>query len=311
MKKDIPSWSAKTVTFFRALESSRPEYKRICYDPVALLFLDETRKRISINPFLRELTRLLISLSPHGPAYNTVVARTAYIDSLVSKYVQGGIRELVIFGAGFDSRAYRLVLPEDGITVFEIDHPATQEFKIMAIINAFGAIPPHVRFVGMDFERDSLEQKLRESGFDWECEGLFILEGVLPYLSDLAVDSIFGCISRNNKKPTGAVFTYSCKPSGSGSDLRSTPVERWVQRRFERKGEARINHFAENEIESFCAKWDLVLVENQFSDELVRRYFKGLDRPRSFDKKWGIAHASLNLSGKAPGHNLSFRTVEK
>lgn len=291
MMKSGVSWSAGMVTLFRAIENLRPENKRICTDPMAVLFLERSKQLVVKRRVPREFARFLIKIGLHGAAYNTVVARTAYIDSVVREYMRRGIRELVILGAGFDTRAYRLISPFDGIRVFEIDHPDMQEAKKKTIISALGSIPRHVTFVSVDFERESLEQRLIENGFYWGSKVLFILEGVMPYLSNSAIDSIFGCIRANSTEENAIVFTYSCKPFDRGIEYKATIVERFLSRLFEKKGEPRIHWLGENQIEFFCEERGFLLLENLYSEELVRRYFRDSKRARHFNRKWGIALA--------------------
>jgi methyltransferase (TIGR00027 family) len=112
----------------------------------------------------------------------------------------------VILGAGFDCRAYRL----EGIgaaKVYEVDHPATLRLKLERLREVLPALPGNVRYVEIDFNRQSLRQRLREAGFDTSLPALFLWEGVTNYLTAEAVDSVLryvlSCAARSQ-----IVFTY-------------------------------------------------------------------------------------------------------
>ena len=92
------------------------------------------------------------------------VVRTRLIDTMVQEALADGAMQLVLLGAGYDSRAYRLPLAPD-VTVFEVDHPSTQRAK-RARLGVSGASVDHVRFVGVDFELDNIADRLAGAGFD-------------------------------------------------------------------------------------------------------------------------------------------------
>ena len=95
---------------------------------------------------------------------------------------------MIILGAGFDTRAYRL--PQlRGITVFEVDHPDTQASKRTTLRRALTALPEHVRYVAVDFERGDLGATLTAAGYSESARTLFLWEGVTNYLTEEGVDA--------------------------------------------------------------------------------------------------------------------------
>jgi methyltransferase (TIGR00027 family) len=105
-----------------------------------------------------------------------VELRTRTLDALTREHA-GAMDQLVVLGAGFDARALRL--PElAALSVFEVDHPATQEVKRRAGV----AYPERVRFVGVDFTRDDLGERLAAYGHRADLRTLWLWEGVTPYL---------------------------------------------------------------------------------------------------------------------------------
>src|SRR5947209_7597693 len=115
-------------------------------------------------------------------ARGTVVVRTRYIDDLLSAALRHGVDQVVILGAGFDCRAYRI----QGIErtrVFEVDHPLTQGKKQDVLRRRLGALPPHVAMLALDFNTHTLDTVLPGAGYRREAQTFFMCEGVTHYLS--------------------------------------------------------------------------------------------------------------------------------
>jgi methyltransferase (TIGR00027 family) len=119
------------------------------------------------------------------PKQYEAAARVTFFDGVVDKYL-GGIDQLVILGAGFDTRLYRL---QDGARVqsFEVDAPKTQAVKRDTLAKV-GVDPSRVTFVAADFERDDWLALLVKAGFDPRKPAVFIWEGVMIYLDQEAVE---------------------------------------------------------------------------------------------------------------------------
>jgi methyltransferase (TIGR00027 family) len=114
-----------------------------------------------------------------------VIARTRVIDDLVTEGADG-VEQVVVLGAGFDTRAHRLPALH-GLTVFEVDHPDTQAAKRRALRHVDP--PADLRLVPCDFQGDSLEAVLAGAGFDPAGPTLFVWEGTTNYLTEAAVDA--------------------------------------------------------------------------------------------------------------------------
>ena len=114
------------------------------------------------------------------------MARTRFIDELVRRALATGIDQVVLLGAGYDARAYRLI--DGGPVVFEVDHPDTLARKRVVVAATLGALPLHVRYVLTDFNAGQLPAAMRAAGFDPERRALVVWEGVTNYLTAAAVD---------------------------------------------------------------------------------------------------------------------------
>ena len=204
---DRASLTAQYMALFRALESSRRPDFRWFHDPLAPIFLQGGRKwlyRIGRAGLGRRMVeRLLDGSAPGARAAGT--ARTKWIDEEVSAALESAT-QLVLLGAGFDTRAYRLAAALR-TNVFELDRAETSLVKQSALTRIMGALPSNVRFVTIDFNRESVGQVLVAAGFDTKQAACFIWEGVTNYLTADAVDSTLREIRRIASEGC-LLFTY-------------------------------------------------------------------------------------------------------
>jgi methyltransferase (TIGR00027 family) len=190
MREGHASRTAEQNALFRALESSLSERRRLFTDPLAQRFLTwpfTLVARLALVPAVRELVPWLIDTRWPG-VRTSVVARTRLIDETIATALAEPIEQVVILGAGFDSRAYRLPSMR-GIVVFEVDHPDTQAIKRQALARARSAPPQHVRFVAIDFNRQSLDSVMPAAGYRESTRTFILWEGVTSYLTEAAVDT--------------------------------------------------------------------------------------------------------------------------
>lgn len=163
MKRNIASITAQGIAFIRALESRKPEGERICFDPYAEKFFG------GVMRFFDNIYSLLMSwfgpewvynrFEQKGPGvFGFIVARARFMDEYLKKCIEEEIEQLVILGAGYDSRAYRFEQLKNRIRIFEVDHPATQKMKKDVLTKVFGSLPNYVVYVPIDFNEQILEQ---------------------------------------------------------------------------------------------------------------------------------------------------------
>src|SRR3954451_25262114 len=185
-----PSRTAAYVALFRALETRLPDDRRLFSDPFAESFLDGrlgAALKAAKVPVTGAIVPEVIDRRWPGPR-TSVLVRTRFIDAAVEAAIGDGVEQIVILGAGFDARGYRLDAASRA-RVFEVDEAGTQEVKRRVIEKRLGSIPPHVTYVAVDFERDDLGAALRAAGLDPARRVMFVWEGVTPYLTPEAVDA--------------------------------------------------------------------------------------------------------------------------
>jgi methyltransferase (TIGR00027 family) len=202
MQSKQSSTTAEGMALVRAIEASRPEGRRICYDPIA---------RSLVPGYKFTLSKLTIDSGLYARffpgAIEFMTARERYIDDFLKACLREGLDQIVIPGAGFDTRAYRI----EGIEktrVFEVDHPATQEVKLKRLKKVIDPLPDHVTFVSIDFNTKTLDERLPASGYDEQGKTLFIWQGVTMYLTPEAVDSTLAFIAHHSGQGSAVIFDY-------------------------------------------------------------------------------------------------------
>jgi methyltransferase (TIGR00027 family) len=115
---------------------------------------------------------------------NLMLIRTRFIDDHLVSALKDGARQLVILGAGFDTRPYRFAELLKDKTVFEVDRRSTQRIKKQRLTDASIAVPPNVRFIEIDFKKDALRDVLINAGYQPAEKAFFIWEGVSMYLRE-------------------------------------------------------------------------------------------------------------------------------
>jgi len=174
-------------------------------DNLALLLVPTPiRLLLHIAPLQRAFTRFLV---PKG-IYEYTIARTKYIDSVFRDALAERFDQILIFGAGFDTRGLRFQKEAVTTTIFELDVPVTQAAKIRQYEKRGLSVPKSVVFVPIDFETDSLLPTLEKAGFRPNMRSLYVLEGILMYLRPQSVHLTLADIAKSAGAGSEAVFDY-------------------------------------------------------------------------------------------------------
>ena len=140
-------------------------------------------------------------------SYLFILLRKRFVEDQLRAALQAGADQVVVFGAGYDPLPLRLAPEFPRVTFFELDYPATQEVKRRAL-EKHGAMSPQVVLVGVDFSRETAEDRLRaQVRFRPEAKSVFVAEGVLMYLEPADVDQLFAIVGRNGGPGSRFVFT--------------------------------------------------------------------------------------------------------
>jgi methyltransferase (TIGR00027 family) len=171
----------------RASEQRKKPGERILDDPYAKLFLGPMlRATLATWEASGRLGNLADEFSPGLLTF--VLCRHRYIDDRLIEALAANVEQVVLLGAGYDTRGYRLAHELKDRPVFEVDHPATSERKARIVARHKSELPmSDVRRVEVDFQKDSLRERLQASGFQRGVRTFFVWEGVAMYLTRPAV----------------------------------------------------------------------------------------------------------------------------
>ena len=207
MKAGRPSSTAHLVALGRAMADAGLSHVANFHDPTARVFLSDKGRR--------SLTKTEQAYRAGARSWRVEMARamadmiglrTAAIDAAVRDAIAEGARQLVILGAGYDGRAWRLS-ELAGVQVFEVDHPATQAEKKPRVAE----LPPAkgiVTFVPVNFERDALGDALERAGHDRSAATCWLWEGVVMYLTRNAMRATLAGVAERSAPGSTLIVNY-------------------------------------------------------------------------------------------------------
>ena len=209
MRDHVPSRTAAYVAVARTMATRLPPEAQLAVDPYGAAF--ELGPRAALQRALDRAGVPLHRLPGVGGWILYMQVRTRAIDDAVRAFVDRGGTQLVLLGAGYDTRALRL--PElAGVRVFEVDHPATQAHK-RAVLERLGAQSPS-HYLAWNFERvpmAELPAALAAAGHDPTAPTFTIWEGVTMYLSEAAIDASLRAIRAFSAPGSQLAMTYFTK----------------------------------------------------------------------------------------------------
>jgi methyltransferase (TIGR00027 family) len=268
MKADRPSFTAAWVAACRGLAASLPEGARLADDPFGLRFGGPAAEAVAraAARFPRLGARLLAS-----DLVLSMQLRTRVLDDELRRFVAAGGRQVLLLGAGFDCRAARFHRELGGVTVFEVDHPATQERKRRVLAEA-GAESARVAYLAWDFEREPMTElpgRLGALGHDAARPTLTLWEGVTMYLFPEAIDATVAAVRALSAPRSPFVITYFDRLALE----RPTPRQRLTRAVVSRVGEPFRFGWIPAELPGFLAARGFALISDRSNDELARALF--------------------------------------
>lgn len=277
MRSDY-SRTAEGMAVLRAIEQHLPEKSRIIDDPYAArLLIDPKYRMIASSPILSHLLgRFLKYWAPGGQEMLTI--RPRLVDDLARELAGKGLDQVVLLGAGFDTMALRLRRELAGCAIFEVDHPATQAEKVKGMQRI--GMPPNLRFVAVDFEKDDFFVRLGQAGFDPSLRTFVVWVGVSYYLKPETVGQALGGIASLGGPGTQLVWDYmlSNVVDGTSSNLDALD-KRW---RAAALGEPWLCGFEPDALPGYMAGFGFTLLRDYESLELQKIYCPDRPRPMSY-----------------------------
>lgn len=262
------------IASLRALACYEEDECVRCNDHMAELFLPADKKASLVSKGIRDMIKKAI---PEG-LYEYVIARTRYFDELFSSVLEQGIPQVVLMGAGYDSRPYRFRDIIGETLVYEVDHPATQEYKRSILQNNEISVHRNVRYVALNFEEDDLNEALNRAGYDSVLQTLFIWEGVTFYLNPDTVDRVLRILKSSSGPGSMLGFDYQTIKNGSGlidTGLRTEVIRFGIE---------------EGTVEGYLKRFNYSVIEHINSEEMCKRYLT-----RTNGSRLGVIAPIMNI----------------
>lgn len=221
--------SAQTVAALRAAVMHETSLAVACKDPLAKHFIN-LRERLLTGLLPQPLLRWVLERAAPG-SYGFAIARTRCFDDALLSEAAGGVEQIVILGAGYDSRVLRFARELKNARVFEVDHPGTQARKMEILLHSVPSIPANVQYVRVDFNCDSLETELNKKGFSRTRRTLFLWEGVSYYLPKPVVAGILR-FAASCGSGSSIIFDYALRKfvEGDTGTYGGEHVSRWLRK---------------------------------------------------------------------------------
>ena len=233
-----------------------------------------------------KLARWLLERGLPG-AFGYFNARTQYFDEVLLQEARAGLEQVVILGAGFDSRSLRFSEAMRTARVFEVDMPEVLTLRTEHLVGNQNTTASAIA-VPIDFERDDLGEALRERGYASAARTLFLWEGVTYYLPEAAVRAVLSLVASQSGPGSSILFDYVTRAFVDG-DYGGYGARR-LAAGWRRLGN--VNRFGVDDIAAFIRPTGLRVRSDIDARELEDRYLCSLPGPRA--RAWGcmrIAHA--------------------
>ncbi|RNL78775.1 class I SAM-dependent methyltransferase [Nocardioides marmorisolisilvae] len=255
MRDGEPSRTAFGAAVHRAVHQDLDD-GRIFTDPLAWTILGADREKLVADA--QEADRFVLR--------TFIAVRHRFAEDGLAAAVARGVDQAVVLGAGLDTFAYRN--PHQALRVFEVDFPATGDWKAERLAAAGIAVPDDVVFVGCDFEHEDFLERLVAAGLDATRPTYVLWLGVVPYLTREAVLATLGRIA---SIPGGeVVLDYPTRLRGLSRKARS--MRRELSRRVAAAGEPFTGDFTTEEMAGLLRDAGFDEVEDIGAPEIMSRY---------------------------------------
>lgn len=272
-----PSETALLAALRRTLAHRQFNNQAFGPDELAEYFLPpHVRFLLRFKPIQRKIKHKLDRFLPGLQKY--IIARTCFFDRLFLEALNNKMPQIVLLGAGYDSRAYRFSGLNTNTCIFELDHAATQDRKKKCLRRAHIAVPTQLTFVPIDFDQDSLADALSKAGYRKNLETLFLWEGVSYYLGEESVSDTLTVVSQQSHCESQIAFDYMASVSEANwEDYYG--VKEFFQIMETHHGDERLRFsLNEGDIEAFLKQADLNKVSHMDNKEIEQEFLLEEDK---------------------------------
>ena len=266
----IPSETALFAALRRAIAHKEYHNDKFGPDYLAEIFLPASYRFFLRFKKVRENTKNKLAAFMPGVT-EFIIARTAFFDGLFMEALKNQIPQIVLLGAGYDSRAYRFAESNRSTKIYELDALSTQNRKIKCLKAAQINIPVEVHFVPINFITESLSDVLEKAGCQYQERTLFLWEGVSYYLDCEAVDKTLGFASRSHRESMIA-FDYTISVTEENMDDYFGAKELMESMKEHHENEALLFSVKPGEIESLLAERNLRMIAHMDHQAIEQKY---------------------------------------
>jgi methyltransferase (TIGR00027 family) len=290
MAKQTVGRTALGAATCRLIEQYQPAETRLLNDPVIVDLVGAPIWFLMQFGGMRRITVNQTDAVVHG-LYGGQICRTRYIDDVVQADLEHCIDQIVILGAGLDTRPYRLPGLER-VKVFEVDLPSVQADKKQKIEKHFGRLPGNVAFIPIDFDTQTLDAAFAGTGFDPARPAVYVWEGVTQYITQEAVSRTLAFVGKS-APGSRIAFTYVLK---SVIERRSDIPNADHMMDTVAKTAPFIFGLEPAEIPAFLQTFHLALIEDVGNADYQEKYLKPLKRSLVVSEVEQVVHAVVKRS---------------
>lgn len=271
--KRKPSRTANNAAWFRACSHKDFPNQKWGPDFIAECFLSFTIKLLTRTKIFREKANARINEATPG-IYEYIIARTLFFDEVFTGALKESFPQVVLLGAGYDSRGIRFKHLNNGARIIELDMAPTQNLKIKYLKRNKIEIPNNLIFVPIDFNNQSLESVLTSAGYRKGERTLFIWEGVTMYIDPQSVKDTLTFIRQCSTSDSLLAFDFVISfPEEDGHKYYG--AERMLQFMKEKhKNEPFTFSIDVRNIDSFLDEWGHKIIRHLNHDQVETTYLK-------------------------------------
>lgn len=281
MREHVPSHTALTTSLIRA-HHTRLEPRPLLRDPWGDVLVPDQFRETLFERATRDLGSGQRVAAPESnatvvdrylsqiPSYGGVILRSRFAEDALEHAISAGIKQYVLIGAGFDSFPLRRPSYAHGVSVYEVDHPATQQFKLQRISECRIPTPTSTYFISADLAREDLATTLGRTTFRLDEPAFFSWLGVTIYLTREANTASLRAIASCSAPGSEVVFTYSDEKTLDAST--QSPAFRRMQMNAASMGEPFLSGYRPEQMAAYLASIGFALHEDLDGEQLSNRY---------------------------------------
>lgn len=275
----------------RLIEQYQPEKTRLFNDPVVKDLVGGLIRALMRFAFMRNFTVKQTDAVMPG-LYGAQACRARYIDDAVQAALKQGVKQLIILGAGLDTRPYRLPGIE-GAKVFEVDLPTVQEGKKKKLLKHFCKLPENVAYIPIDFDTQSIDAVMESTAYDMSGPAVFVWEGVTQYLPEGSVRKTLVFVG---KAAPGSVLVFTYVHKSIIERRSGIPGAGKVMDQVAKNNAPWLFGLEPSGVSSFLEPFGLNVIEDAGSMEYQERYLKPMGRKLAVSEGERTVQATVTRS---------------